>query len=98
MGCQIQVYNYNLNYLIIYDLSPCGKALATAGQDCIVRVWILKNYLNYFTNKRREYNKDQDLDGEEVFPSQSDDLFGRNSGERVKRFAYFLYRFCNIMF
>uniref|UniRef100_A0A914DNZ7 WD repeat-containing protein 44 n=1 Tax=Acrobeloides nanus TaxID=290746 RepID=A0A914DNZ7_9BILA len=37
--------------------SVCGRLLATAGADNIVRVWVLKSYLNHFTKLRERYNR-----------------------------------------
>ncbi|VDK51286.1 unnamed protein product [Anisakis simplex] len=36
--------------------SLCGRLLATAGQDNIIRVWILRNHLSYFNKMREKYN------------------------------------------
>lgn len=36
--------------------SLCGRLLATAGQDNIVRVWVLRNHLAYFNSMRERYN------------------------------------------
>lgn len=36
--------------------SLCGRLLATAGQDNIVRVWVLRNHLAYFNSMRDKYN------------------------------------------
>uniref|UniRef100_A0A0N5AIB0 WD repeat-containing protein 44 n=1 Tax=Syphacia muris TaxID=451379 RepID=A0A0N5AIB0_9BILA len=36
--------------------SVCGRLLATAGQDSIVRVWVLREYLSYFNSLREKYN------------------------------------------
>ncbi|XP_025080244.1 WD repeat-containing protein 44-like [Pomacea canaliculata] len=35
--------------------SPCGKLLATGGQDSILRVWVLKSCYSYFDDIRRKY-------------------------------------------
>lgn len=43
--------------------SSCGRLLATAGQDKIVRVWVIKEYLAHFQAMRNE-DKDKDLGGE----------------------------------
>lgn len=37
--------------------SLCGKLLATAGQDNIVRVWVLKEYAVHFEEMRLKYSK-----------------------------------------
>lgn len=36
--------------------SHCGRLLATAGQDNVVRIWVLKNAYDYFNNMRLKYN------------------------------------------
>lgn len=36
--------------------SCCGRLLATAGQDHILRVWVLKDSYDYFNNMRQKYN------------------------------------------
>ncbi|MFT7814579.1 WD repeat-containing protein 44-like [Arapaima gigas] len=36
--------------------SHCGRLLATAGQDNLVRIWVLRNAFDYFNNMRMKYN------------------------------------------
>lgn len=36
--------------------SHCGRLLATAGQDNMVRIWVLKTAFDYFNNMRIKYN------------------------------------------
>uniref|UniRef100_A0A8C9WMQ0 WD repeat-containing protein 44 n=1 Tax=Scleropages formosus TaxID=113540 RepID=A0A8C9WMQ0_SCLFO len=36
--------------------SHCGRLLATAGQDNVVRIWVLRNAFDYFNNMRLKYN------------------------------------------
>ncbi|MFH4975650.1 hypothetical protein AB6A40_002359 [Gnathostoma spinigerum] len=36
--------------------SLCGRLLATAGQDNIIRVWVLRNHLSDFNSMRDRYN------------------------------------------
>ncbi|KAJ3589528.1 hypothetical protein NHX12_010373 [Muraenolepis orangiensis] len=38
--------------------SHCGRLLASAGQDNVVRIWVLKNAFDYFNNMRMKYNTD----------------------------------------
>lgn len=33
-----------------------GRLLASAGQDNVVRIWVLKNAFDYFNNMRLKYN------------------------------------------
>ena len=35
--------------------SLCGRLLATAGQDCILRIWVLRDKYQYFHDMRRRY-------------------------------------------
>ncbi|KAK1788476.1 hypothetical protein P4O66_016001 [Electrophorus voltai] len=41
--------------------SHCGRLLATAGQDNMVRIWVLKNAYDYFNNMRIKYNTEGKL-------------------------------------
>lgn len=36
--------------------SHCGRLLASAGQDNVVRIWVLKSAFDYFNNMRLKYN------------------------------------------
>uniref|UniRef100_A0A8D3AR43 WD repeat-containing protein 44 n=1 Tax=Scophthalmus maximus TaxID=52904 RepID=A0A8D3AR43_SCOMX len=36
--------------------SHCGRLLASAGQDNVVRIWVLKTAFDYFNNMRLKYN------------------------------------------
>lgn len=38
--------------------SPCGRLLATAGQDRVLRIWVLKTAFNYFQDMRSRCNAD----------------------------------------
>lgn len=35
--------------------SLCGRLLATAGQDCILRIWVLRDKHGFFSDMRRRY-------------------------------------------
>ncbi|EGT50318.1 hypothetical protein CAEBREN_09502 [Caenorhabditis brenneri] len=35
--------------------SICGKLMATAGQDSILRIWVVRSHLQYFTEMRDKY-------------------------------------------
>uniref|UniRef100_A0A1I7SFA5 WD repeat-containing protein 44 n=1 Tax=Bursaphelenchus xylophilus TaxID=6326 RepID=A0A1I7SFA5_BURXY len=37
--------------------SMCGRLLATAGRDNMVRIWVLSKHLSYFTRMREKYNQ-----------------------------------------
>ncbi|ETE71934.1 WD repeat-containing protein 44, partial [Ophiophagus hannah] len=38
--------------------SHCGRLLASAGQDNLVRIWVLKTAFDYFNNMRMKYNSE----------------------------------------
>ncbi|XP_078472843.1 WD repeat-containing protein 44 isoform X2 [Lampetra planeri] len=48
--------------------SHCGRLLATAGQDNVVRIWVLKQAHEFFSNMRQKYNTEG-----RVSPSPSQD-------------------------
>src|SRR5687767_10361103 len=73
--------------------SVCGRLMATAGQDHIIRVWVLKNYLGHFTRMRDRYS--QQTRGKDDPTMQDFDNF-RVHDERVC-FALSLVH-CNIFF
>ncbi|XP_037910753.1 WD repeat-containing protein 44 isoform X2 [Hermetia illucens] len=39
--------------------STCGRLLATAGQDRVLRIWVLKDAFPFFQDLRTKYNADQ---------------------------------------
>lgn len=41
--------------------SQCGQLLATAGQDTVLRIWVLKTAYHYFKDMRNRYTADFDL-------------------------------------
>ena len=36
--------------------STCGRLLATAGQDHLLRIWVVRNAYSYFLDMRNRYN------------------------------------------
>ena len=40
--------------------SLCGRLLATAGQDCILRIWVLRDKYKYFYEMRRRYQMENE--------------------------------------
>nr|NVI79807.1 putative WD repeat-containing protein 44 [Cucujiformia] len=56
--------------------SRCGKLLATAGQDKILRIWVVRDAFQFFQNMRTKYN------AEKVSPTPSQEsLVSHNSTE-----------------
>ncbi|XP_032886751.1 WD repeat-containing protein 44 [Amblyraja radiata] len=56
--------------------SHCGRLLATAGQDKVVRIWVLKNAWDYFKNMRIKYNTEG-----RVSPSPSQESLSSSKSE-----------------
>lgn len=56
--------------------SHCGRLLATAGQDKVVRIWVLKNAFDYFNNMRMKYNTEG-----RVSPSPSQESLNSSKSE-----------------
>ncbi|PAV85057.1 hypothetical protein WR25_04496 [Diploscapter pachys] len=56
--------------------SVCGRLLATAGQDAILRVWVVKSHLRYFTDMRERYQQKTDAcrSASDVFEATIGDL------------------------
>ncbi|XP_069669048.1 WD repeat-containing protein 44 isoform X2 [Periplaneta americana] len=56
--------------------SSCGRLLATAGQDRVLRVWVVRNAFTYFQDMRTKYN------AEKVSPTPSQEsLVSQHSAE-----------------
>lgn len=64
--------------------SHCGRLLASAGQDNVVRIWALKNAFDYFNNMRMKYNTEGRVSPspsqESLSSSKSDTDTGASSG------------------
>ncbi|CAI5456220.1 unnamed protein product [Caenorhabditis angaria] len=41
--------------------SICGRLMATAGQDSILRVWVVRSHLKYFSEMRDKYSANVDI-------------------------------------
>ncbi|EEB13937.1 WD repeat domain-containing protein, putative [Pediculus humanus corporis] len=66
--------------------SACGRLLATAGQDKILRVWVLKNAYQQFQDIRTKYNNPN-----KVSPTPSQEsLVSQHSGEDPESTSAFL--------
>lgn len=50
----------------------CGRLMATAGQDHMVRVWVLKESQNYFEEMRAKYSKTGDNSSSEQEPNSEE--------------------------
>lgn len=59
--------------------SSCGRLLATAGQDRILRIWVLKDAYPFFQDMRTKFNSDQKSS---PTPSQ-ESLVSHNSAEEA---------------
>lgn len=59
--------------------SSCGRLLATAGQDRVLRIWVLKDAYPFFQDMRTKYNADQKSS---PTPSQ-ESLVSHNSAEEA---------------
>ena len=46
--------------------SMCGRLLATAGQDCILRIWVLRDKYDYFADMRARYKAEHELEGLDI--------------------------------
>ncbi|XP_026472188.1 WD repeat-containing protein 44-like [Ctenocephalides felis] len=59
--------------------STCGRLLATAGQDRLLRVWVLRDAYTFFQDMRTKYNADQ-----KVSPTPSQEsLVSQHSAEEL---------------
>lgn len=44
--------------------SICGKLMATAGQDAILRIWVVRSHLQYFSDMREKYSSNSNSDSD----------------------------------
>ncbi|XP_037940955.1 uncharacterized protein LOC119673914 isoform X2 [Teleopsis dalmanni] len=58
--------------------SSCGRLLATAGQDKILRIWVLKDAYPFFQDMRTKYNADQ-----KSSPTPSQESLAQHSAEEA---------------
>lgn len=63
--------------------SSCGRLLATAGQDRVLRIWVLKDAYPFFQDMRTKFNADQKSS---PTPSQ-ESLVSHNSAEEAVAMA-----------
>uniref|UniRef100_A0AC35G9S6 WD repeat-containing protein 44 n=1 Tax=Panagrolaimus sp. PS1159 TaxID=55785 RepID=A0AC35G9S6_9BILA len=75
--------------------SVCGRLIATAGQDNIVRIWVLKSYLNHFTKVREKLNSQtsratsNSANPELSFAMQDLEIAIRNAEDKVSNLKKF---------
>ena len=56
--------------------SLCGRLLATAGQDCILRIWVLRDKHSYFDNMRRRYQAEHEgLTEDQLVPDEAIEMY-----------------------
>ena len=58
LQCVQEMHGEHLGPIWCMKFSPCGRLLATAGQDRILRIWVLKSAFNYFQDMRSRCNAD----------------------------------------
>jgi len=58
LQCVQEMHGEHLGPVWCMKFSPCGRLLATAGQDRILRIWVLKSAFNYFQDMRSRCNAD----------------------------------------
>jgi len=56
----VQDINVHVGAVWSMKFSHCGRLLATAGQNNIIWVWVLKDYYQYFSNFQNDYRKSND--------------------------------------
>ncbi|CAP34141.2 Protein CBR-SYM-4 [Caenorhabditis briggsae] len=55
--------------------SICGKLMATAGQDSILRVWVVRSHLQYFSEMREKYAANTSTDTDPMNPVDNMEQF-----------------------
>ena len=58
LQCVQEMHGEHLGPIWCMKFSPCGRLLATAGQDRILRIWVLKTAFNHFQDMRSRCNAD----------------------------------------
>lgn len=69
-----ELNNEHTGAVWVMKFSICGRLLATAGQDNIVRVWVLKNHLNHFTKVRERLSQQTSRNGNQSNTGLTDEL------------------------
>jgi len=52
--------NHHQGPIWCMKFSLCGRLLATAGQDCILRIWVLRDKHTFFNDMRRRYQAEHE--------------------------------------
>merc|ERR550519_2906356 len=65
--------NHHCGPVWCMKFSLCGRLLATAGQDCILRIWVLRDKYDYFADMRARYM------AEEAASNPADQLLAEES-------------------
>ena len=75
--------------------SQCGQLLATAGQDTILTIWVLKQSYNYFADMRSRYNADNSKSSPtNSYENVISDISGKiNDTNLQKKFKIFFFDF-----
>lgn len=60
-SCMTASFSFPQGAVWTMKFSHCGRLLATAGQDNVVRIWVLKSAFDYFNNMRLKYNTEGSL-------------------------------------
>jgi len=84
LQCVQEMHGEHLGPIWCMKFSPCGRLLATAGQDRILRIWVLKSAFNYFQDMRSRCNADNKAS---PTPSQ-ESLVSQHSAEDPVTMAY----------
>ena len=58
LQCVQEMHGEHLGPIWCMKFSPCGRLLATAGQDRALRIWVLKTAFHYFQDMRSRCNAD----------------------------------------
>ncbi|KAK9720053.1 WD domain, G-beta repeat [Popillia japonica] len=77
----LQEFNEHEGPIWCMKFSSCGRLLATAGQDKVLRIWIIKNAFTFFQDMRTKYN------AEKVSPTPSQESLVSHHSTESSNFA-----------
>lgn len=66
--------NHHQGPIWCMKFSLCGRLMASAGQDCILRIWVLKDKYSYFHDMRRRYQMENEADPISSEQAQQEEL------------------------